>query len=236
MQNLCDAALVLTAYSILHTNFWGFMTKVYLVRHGQTEWNKKLTFRGRRDIPLNERGRQEAKAIAEVLKYKRIDAIYTSPLRRSIETAEPTARFFHLGVVPVEGLIDISYGDWEGLTFNEVKKRYKDQYKKWEKRPEKVRFPNGETLDEVRERSFCAFKDILNANPGKSILIIPHRVINKVLICASLGLGNSHFWEIKQDPGCINLIEYSNDRFVLSIMNDTCHLKEMTDDTPQPDF
>ena len=227
---------MLTAYSILHTNFWGFMTKVYLVRHGQTEWNKKLTFRGRRDIPLNERGRQEAKAIAEVLKYKRIDAIYTSPLRRSIETAEPTARFFHLGVVPVEGLIDISYGDWEGLTFNEVKKRYKDQYKKWEKRPEKVRFPNGETLDEVRERSFCAFKDILNANPGKSILIIPHRVINKVLICASLGLGNSHFWEIKQDPGCINLIEYSNDRFVLSVMNDTCHLKEMTDGAPQPDF
>ena len=227
---------MLTAYSILHTNFWGFMTKVYLVRHGQTEWNKKLTFRGRIDIPLNERGRQEAKAIAEVLKYKRIDAIYTSPLRRSIETAEPTARFFHLEIVPVEGLIDISYGDWEGLTFNEVKKRYKDQYKKWEKRPEKVRFPNGETLDEVRERSFCAFKDILNANPGKSILIIPHRVINKVLICAFLGLSNSHFWEIKQDPGCINLIEYSDDRFILSIMNDTCHLKEITDDTPQPDF
>ena len=212
------------------------MTKVYLVRHGQTEWNKKLTFRGRIDIPLNERGHSEAAAIAEALKDKNIDAIYTSSLRRSIETAEPTARFFHIKIIPVEGLIDINYGDWEGLSFNEVKKRYKDQYKKWEKSPDLVRFPNGETLNEAKERSFSAFKDIVKENPGKSVLIIPHRVINKVLLCAILGLSNSHFWEIKQDTGCINLIEYTRDRFVISTMNDTCHLKGMTEGTPQPDF
>jgi len=212
------------------------MTKVYLIRHGQTEWNKKLTFRGRVDIPLNERGRQEAKAIAEALKDKKIGAIYTSPLRRSIETAEPTAKFFDLEIVPVDGLIDISFGDWEGLTFNEVKKRYRDQFAKWEERPDLVRVPNGETLDEVRERSFCAFKDIVNGNPGKSIIVIPHRVINKVLLCAILGLSNSHFWEIKQDTACINLIEYSDDRFILSMMNDICHLKGIATETVQIDF
>ena len=99
------------------------MTKVYLVRHGQTEWNKKLTVRGRIDSPLNEDGHREAEAIAEALKDKNIDAIYTSPLMRSIETAQPTAKFFHLDIVPAEGFIDISYGDWEGLTFNEVKEK-----------------------------------------------------------------------------------------------------------------
>ena len=212
------------------------MTKVYLVRHGQTEWNKKLTFRGRIDIPLNESGHREAEAIAEALKDKNIDAIYTSPLRRSIETAQKTAKYFHLEIVPVQGLIDINYGDWEGLTFNEVKKRYRDKYAKWEERPDLVRFPNGETLDEVRERSFYAFKDILKENPDKSVLIIPRRVINKVLLCALLDLSNSHFWEIKQDTGCINLIEYSNNRFVLSMMNETCHLKGIADDRVQPDF
>jgi len=155
---------------------------------------------------------------------------------RSIETAQPTAKFFHLDIVPVEGFIDISYGDWESLTFNEVKEKYKDHYAQWEKRPDLVRFPHGETLDEVRERSFGAFKDIVKENPGQSILIIPHRVINKVLLCAILGLSNSHFWEIKQDTGCVNLIEYSNDRFVLSMMNDTCHLKGLADETVQPDF
>ena len=212
------------------------MTRVYLVRHGQTEWNKSLTFRGRIDIPLNERGHREAEAIAEALKDKKIDAIYTSPLRRSIETAQPTAKFFNLEIRPFQGLIDINYGDWEGLTFDEVKKRYGDQYKKWEERPELVMFPNGETLDEARERSFRGFKEILRENAGRSILIIPHRVINKVLLCAILGLSNSYFWEIKQDTGCINLIEYSNERFVISLMNDTCHLKGIADGEAQPDF
>jgi len=212
------------------------MTKIYLVRHGQTEWNEKLTFRGRRDIPLNEAGHREAKAIFDALKDKNIKAIYTSPLRRSIETAQPIAKFFQLEIVPIQGLIDISYGEWEGLTFNEVKKRYGDQYTKWGKRPELIRFPHGETLDEAKERSFRAFKGIVKKNPDKSILIIPHRVINKILLCAILGLSNSHFWEIKQDTGCINLIEYSNERFTLSLMNDTCHLKGIADETVQLDF
>jgi broad specificity phosphatase PhoE len=213
-----------------------YMTKIYLVRHGQTEWNKKLTFRGRVDIQLNETGHREARAILDALKNKNIDAIYTSPLKRSIETAQPIADYFHLEVVPVQGLIDINYGDWEGLTFNEVKKRYSNQYDKWEKKPDSIRFPHGETLDEVRERAFRNFKDIVKKNSGKSILIVPHRVINKVLLCALLGLSNSHFWEIRQDTACINLIEYLNNRFILSLMNDTCHLKEIADGIDQPDF
>jgi len=212
------------------------MTKVYLARHGQTEWNKKLTFRGRIDVPLNEAGHREARALSDALKDKNIEAIYTSPLRRSIETAQPIAKFFYLEIVPVQGLIDINYGDWEGLTFSEVKKRYSDQYDEWEKKPDLIRFPHGETLDEAKERSFRAFISIVEKNPGKSILIVPHRVINKVLLCALLGLSNSHFWEIKQDTGCINLIEYVNNKFILSLMNDTCHLKEIADGTDQPDF
>jgi broad specificity phosphatase PhoE len=212
------------------------VTRVYLVRHGQTEWNKNLTFRGRIDIPLNETGHREAEAVAEALKHRNIGAIYTSPLKRSTDTALPTARFFNLEIVRVPGFIDISYGDWEGLTFNEVQQRYRDQYTKWEKRPDLVRFPKGETLDEVRERSFCAMRAIVRENPGKSILIIPHRVINKVLLCAVLGLSNSHFWEIRQDTACVNLIEHCRDEFVLSMMNDTCHLRGITDETVQLDF
>ena len=212
------------------------MTKIYLVRHGQTEWNKKLTFRGRADIPLNEAGHMEAQALSHALKDKNIEAIYTSPLKRSIETAQPVANLFHLEIVPVQALIDINYGDWEGLSFNEVKKRYGEQYIRWEKSPDLIRFPNGETLDEAKERSFRAFNNIVRENPDNSILIIPHRVINKILLCALLNLTNSHFWELKQDTGCINLIEYAEDKFVLCTMNDTCHLKGVIEETSQPDF
>ena len=212
------------------------MTEIYLVRHGQTEWNTQLIFRGRKDIPLNERGYKEARAIAGALKDRNIDAIYTSPLSRAVETAQPVATLFDLEVVPVQGFIDINYGEWEGVSHHEIKKRYTDQYAQWEQRPELVQFPQGETLDVVKERAFGALTDIVRMNPTRSVLIISHRVINKVLLCALLGLSTAHFWEIRQDTGCINIMEYSPERFVLCVMNDTCHLKELTDETAQPDF
>ncbi len=212
------------------------MTEVFLVRHGQTEWNAQLLFRGRKDIPLNERGRGEARAIAEALSERSIDAVYTSPLTRAVETARPIATVFELEVQTVQGLIDISYGAWEGLTHEEARKQYPDQYDQWEKTPDLVSFPRGETLDEVKERSFGTFRDIVHRNANKAIAIISHRVVNKVLLCAVLGLSNAHFWEIRQDTGCINIVECLPDRFVLSVMNDTCHLKGLRDDRAEIDF
>jgi broad specificity phosphatase PhoE len=212
------------------------MTRVYLVRHGQTEWNRELRFRGRADIPLNENGHKQASAIADTLKDKGINAIYTSPLRRSIETARPVAVVFHIETTSVQGLIDINYGEWEGLAYDEVRQRYATVYRQWEERPHLVTFPNGESLDDVRRRAFSAFTEIVEKNRGKSILIIPHRVINKVLLCALLGLSNSYFWRIRQDTGCINVIEYSDRRFVLVTMNDTCHLRGMSTEMAQVDF
>jgi len=224
-------------FAILRVRFCeAGMTEIILVRHGQTEWNTQLIFRGRNDIPLNERGYKQASALAGALKERNIDAIYTSPLRRAVETAQPVATLFDLEVVPVQGLIDINYGEWEGVSYHEIKKRYTDEYAQWEQRPELVRFPQGETLDAVKERSLDAFIDIARKNPARSVLIISHRVINKVLLCALLGLSTAHFWEIRQDTGCINVMEYSDERFVLCAMNDTCHLKELTGEPAQPDF
>ncbi len=212
------------------------MTQVFLVRHGQTEWNAQLIFRGRKDIPLNQRGRREARAIAEALKEWSIDGVYTSPLSRAVETARPIATVFKLEVEIVQGLTDISYGAWEGLAHEEVKKRYPDQYDQWENSPDLVTFPRGETLDAVKERSFGAFRDIVKRNANKSIAIISHRVVNKVLLCAVLGLTSGHFWQIRQDTGCINIVECSPDRFVLSVLNDTCHLKGFREEGGEIDF
>lgn len=212
------------------------MTKIYLVRHGQTKWNKDLIFRGRKDIPLNETGNREAEAIAHTLKNKNIDAIYTSPLKRSVQTGEPTEKIFGIKSIPIQEFIDINYGEWEGLTFSEVQNKYREQYALWENKPEKVRFPGGETLEETRERSFKGFKNIIKNNPDKSILIIPHRVINKILLCGILGIDNSYFWRIQQDTGCINVIEYTHEMFILAKMNDTCHLKGIAYETVQQDF
>ena len=212
------------------------MTQVYLVRHGQTAWNAELIFRGRRDIELNERGERDASAIAGALRHKNFDAIYTSPLARALETARPLAASLHHGITPVQGLTDINYGDWEGVPYQEIKTRYADLLATWEQEPELVRFPQGETLDEVRERSFGALRELAEKHANGSILIVSHRVVNKVLLCAVLGLSTAHFWNIRQDTGCINVLEYANKRFVLCLLNDTCHLRGMANGVEQLDF
>jgi len=212
------------------------MTQVYLVRHGQTAWNAELVFRGRRDIELNERGHREASAIASALRDKNLHAIYASPLTRALETARPLAASLHHGITPVQDLTDISYGDWEGLAYREIKIRYPDLLTTWEQEPNLVRFPHGETLDEVRERSYGLLRELAEKHANESILIVSHRVVNKVLLCAVLGLSTDRFWNIKQDTGCINIIEYSNQRFVLCLLNDTCHLRGIADGVKQLDF
>ena len=212
------------------------MTRVYLVRHGQTAWNAELIFRGRRDIELNERGHREAQAIAQALRNRDLDAIYTSPLTRAVETARPLGAFLHHEITPVQGLTDINYGDWEGVPYSEIKTRYPDLWATWEKEPDLVRFPHGETLDEVRERSYGVLRDLREKHRDESILIVSHRVVNKVLLCAMLGLSNAHFWNVKQDTGCINVIEYTGQGFVLSVLNDTCHLGGISDGINQLDF
>jgi len=212
------------------------MTQVYLVRHGQTAWNAELIFRGRRDIELNERGKMEASAIAGALRDKNLDAIYASPLTRALETARPLAALLHREITPVQGLNDINYGDWEGVPYDDIKTRYPDILATWEQEPELVRFPHGETLDEVRERAYGVLLELAEKHANESVLIVSHRVVNKVLLCAALGLSTAHFWNIKQDTGCINVLEYSNQRFVLCLLNDTCHLRGIADGAGHLDF
>ena len=212
------------------------MTQVYLVRHGQTAWNAELIFRGRRDIELNEQGHGEASAIAGALRDKSLDVIYTSPLTRALETARPLAALLHHEITPVDGLTDINYGDWEGVPYHEIKTRYPDILATWEQEPELVKFPHGETLDEVRERSYAVLRELTEKHANGSILIVSHRVVNKVLLCAVLGLSTARFWNIKQDTGCINVLEYSSQRFVLCLLNDTCHLRGIADGAEQLDF
>lgn len=212
------------------------MTKIYLVRHGQTDWNKQLVFRGRKDIPLNEVGMMEANSIAQGLEEEKIDSIYTSPLKRAVQSAGPASKVSGIKIEQAADFIDINYGKWEGLSFTEVQNRYKEQYNLWENHPEKVEFPAGETLEEARHRSFMAFKNIIRNSLHKSLLIVSHRVINKLLLCAILDLPNSYFWKIRQDTACINVIECTHEMFILEKMNDTCHLKEINYETTQKDF
>ncbi len=201
------------------------MTRIFLVRHGQTAWNVGEIFRGRADVPLDETGLKEADLAGEALKDETIHAIYSSPLKRSVQTAEGIAKYQNLPVQTLEAIIDISYGEWEGKENAEVKQKYPDLYKLWLTEPHKVRFPGGETLDEVRTRTMNAIEELVKKHQDESIVLVAHRVPNKVISCAVLGLDNSHFWRIKQDTASTNLFIYDNDQWIIAYLNNTFYLK-----------
>ena len=129
------------------------MTEIILIRHGETEWNAGEIFRGRIDIELNETGIKQAELLAEYLGEVKIDAVYSSPLRRALKTAEMMAAKHKLDVEIAPGLIDFDYGQWQGLPPQEVKDKYKELYAVWMNNPHRVKMPAGESLDEVRQRA-----------------------------------------------------------------------------------
>ena len=200
-------------------------TSIYLIRHGQTDWNKDKIFRGRADVPLNERGRKEAQALSRHLEHVRATACYASPLGRTIETAGIVARPHSLEVRIDDRLIDLDFGEWQGKPETEVKKTFPELFKKWHQEPHRARFPGGESLAMVRKRALASLEHIRAENPGGVVFVVSHRVVTKVLMAIALGLSNSAFGRFRQDNCAYNIIELSDDGMVVTLMNDTCHLR-----------
>jgi probable phosphoglycerate mutase len=212
------------------------ITSIYLVRHGQTAWNKEEIFRGRTDIPLDETGLKQAELAGEYFKGTEIHGIYASPLSRAYETAQKIAQFHKLKVEPLPGIFDMSFGKWEGRAHQEIQKIDSETYRRWREEPHLVRLPGGESLDDVRVRAMVALEELIRNHSGKTLVLVSHRVVNKVLICAILGLDNSHFWQITQDTTAINLIQHRDGKYILSLMNETCHLKALKEERQKIDF
>lgn len=212
------------------------MTSVYLVRHGQTAWNKEEIFRGRTDVPLNGMGSREAELAGEYLKDKEIHAIYSSPLSRAWQTAQKIAQFHNLEVQSLNGITDMSFGEWEGRPLKEVQIHDRELYRQWREQPHLVKLPGGESLDEVRVRAMAALEEVIRLHSGKTLALVSHRVVTKVLICGILGIDNSHFWQIGQDTAAINLIKYKEGKYILSLLNETCHLQSLKEERLKIDF
>jgi broad specificity phosphatase PhoE len=212
------------------------MTSIYLVRHGQTAWNKEEIFRGRTDVPLDEIGLKQAELVGQYFKGMEIHGIYSSSLSRAWETAQKIAQIHNLKVQPLQGIFDMSFGKWEGQSHRDIQENDKEIYRQWREEPHLVRLPGGETLNEVRARSMAALEEVIGKHPGKTLVLVSHRVICKALICAILGLDNSHFWQITQDTTAINLIQHKEGKYILSLMNETCHLKALKEERGKIDF
>jgi broad specificity phosphatase PhoE len=202
------------------------MITILLIRHGETAWNREEIFRGRADVELNETGLRQAQLLAEYLKDEKISAIYSSPLKRALRTAEKIASHQNLKVTISHELNDFDFGKWQGLPLESVKRDSPVIFDEWQNYPHLVKIPEAENLEEVRKRAFSLVNKVICVDQGIAALV-SHRVIHKVLICALLGLDNSHFWNINIDTCGITTFSYENNRFVLVRHNDISFLRPL---------
>jgi len=203
------------------------MAEFFLVRHGQTAWNKDQRFRGRKDVPLSEQGLQEAQLVADALQGENIELICASPLSRSMQTLAPLAQRLGSEVNPFEDVIDMNFGEWEGLSLAEAEKKYPDLFKLWVETPDKLTFPQGESLAQVQARAMRGISRLAVEFPEAVIVVCSHRVVCKLIMLGLLGVKPDRFWAIRQDTACLNRFDYTPPQAVIHIVNDTSHLKAL---------
>ena len=200
-------------------------THFILVRHGQTEWNKNERFRGRADIPLNETGVAQAQQVAARLVGEKIDAIYSSPLRRALRTAQPIAENHRLAVQPLDGLNDVDEGALEGLTIEEARQDFPKVVDDWLNAPGHVKFPKGESLKTVRIRVEKTLTDLAALHPDQTLVLVSHRVTSGVILCHVIGLDLDSYWNIELDNASMSRFETRRGGYVVTLINDTNHLR-----------
>ncbi len=211
------------------------MANFILVRHGQTAWNRDQRFRGHIDIELSEQGKKEAGLLADVLEKENVDYLYASPLSRAMETLTPLAHRLGKDVVPLEGIMDLSFGEWEGKPVEEIKSEYPDLYAKWQDNPEVVIFPGGEGLGEAQSRAMRAISRLAVDHIDSTIAVCSHRVICKLVMLGLLGVRPDKFWALRQDTACIDRFQYNPPDVVIVKVNETNHLTSLGQ-TLQADF
>lgn len=201
------------------------MTRIILVRHGHVDWISPERFRGRAELPLSSLGRRQAHAAAGYIAATwKPDAVYTSPLGRCRETGAAIAAPFRLEPEPIDGLCDIDYGEWQGLTRDQAKECWPDESELWFRAPHIAAIPGGETLAAVLSRVTPALRDILQHHPDQTVVMVGHDSVNRVLLLFTLELPLSRYWHLRQDPCGINELIFDNGSFVVGSINQTQHL------------
>ncbi len=202
------------------------MTRLILIRHGQTAWHSDGLDRaeGRADVELDEAGVRQARATAARLSLWPVAAVYSSPLKRAMATADTIAARRGLTARPEPGLIDIDYGRWQGMTHEEARADDPRAYDLWLKRPQQVTFPGGEDLARVRERAVGAVRALAPGHEGQTVVLVAHKVVIKLLLCHFLGLDDTGFWSFQQGFCALNVVGVGEGPAVLYLANDSCHL------------
>lgn len=196
-------------------------TKLYIIRHGSTEWNLKKRYCGFLDIALNNKGKTQAKRLQRRLKDETVDKVYSSDRRRAIQTAGIVFKGYD--IEKVADLREMHFGIFEGLTYQEIMRKFPKTYKKWIANPFETIIPGGESLNILKKRVVIAFRKIISRHPNQTVAIVCHggaisAFINHIL-------KSKNFWKYIPHSASLTVLESSrNKKIKISLLNDTAHL------------
>ena len=201
------------------------MTKILLTRHGHVDGINPKRFRGRAELPLTELGLRQADRLgARIAAQWKPAAIYTSGLQRCVVTAGKIAVASGTGAAVLDGLMDLDYGDWQGRVQDDVCKQAPDLFELWHASPQLMRFPRGESLQELVARVAEALRSVLAHHPRQTVVMVGHDSVNRALLLQLLDQPLAAYWKLAQDPCCLNEVDIEGTKVEVRRVNDTSHL------------
>ena len=200
-------------------------TRLIFIRHAQAEGNLSREFHGWTDSGLTELGHTQAQMVAERLNEMPMDILYSSSLKRTLQTAEYISKVKSLPIIRTDKLKEINGGDWEGVLFNELPTLWPEEYETWENNPQSHRMPNGESMEEFQKRLIDEVEYIIKNNTDKTIGIVTHGTAIKALMCYFKGFGLCEMINIPWcDNTAVTILDYEEDKYTLVLEGDASHL------------
>ncbi|MBK8822285.1 MAG: alpha-ribazole phosphatase [Anaerolineales bacterium] len=199
--------------------------KLLLTRHGQTDWNIAGRYQGQSDVPLNQTGQTQAAQIAKRLSTETIHAIYTSDLSRAANTAQAIVDFHQLEIKKDSRLRELSFGDWEGMTYKEMSAHSPDLFSKWMTDSMNISTPNGETLTQLAARVKSAFDQIKDDHKDQTVLVVSHSGALQSLLAVTLGVDLNRYWQFRVSQASLSELIVQEDAVTLNLLNDVSHFQ-----------
>lgn len=197
---------------------------IYIVRHGQTEWNLLGKTQGHGNSDLTPKGIEQAELLADSMTKYPIDYIYSSDLGRAYKTAEIIGNKLSIEVEKTEALREMNFGTWEGRIIKDIIEEDPELYKMWRNEPHLAKIPQGETLSQIKERTDAFIKEINEKYDGKHIVLVTHSLCARIMLLSFLDSDVKNIYRINQANTALNIIELRDYGPVVMKMNDTTHI------------
>lgn len=197
---------------------------IYIVRHGQTEWNLLGKTQGHGNSDLTPKGIEQAELLADSMTKYPIDYIYSSDLGRAYQTAEIIGNKLNIEFEKTEALREMNFGTWEGRIIKDIIEEDPELYKMWRNEPHLAKIPQGETLSQIKERTDAFIKEINEKYDGKHIVLVTHSLCARIMLLSFLDSDVKNIYRINQANTALNIIELRDYGPVVMKMNDTTHI------------